>query len=60
MSLTEKILTKVKQKMTALELAPYADGRFEVIVGEEKVYSKLATGKFPDEKSVAKAVAAKF
>ena len=34
--------------MESLSLHPYADGRFEVFVGDEKVYSKLETGDFPD------------
>ena len=38
--------------MTELSLAPYGDGRFEVIVDDEKIYSKLDTGEFPDEKKI--------
>ena len=38
--------------MTELSLAPYGDGRFEVIVDDEKNYSKLDTGEFPDEKKI--------
>ena len=35
--------------MTELTLAPFADGRFEVLVDGDKLYSKLATGEFPDD-----------
>ena len=38
--------------MSELSLAPYGDGRFEVIVDGEKIYSKLETGDFPDDKTL--------
>jgi len=44
--------------MTELTLAPYGDGRFEVIVDGEKIYSKLDTGEFPDEKKILKKIKA--
>lgn len=47
--MTDKIANALKTNMTELALAPYADGRFEVYVDGEKVYSKLETGDFPDE-----------
>jgi selT/selW/selH-like putative selenoprotein len=39
--------------MSELALAPYGDGRFEVFVDEKKVYSKLETGSFPDNATLA-------
>ena len=42
--------------MTELALAPYADGRFEVIVDGKKIYSKLETGEFPDEDEIVKQI----
>ena len=39
----------MKQNMTSLSLHPYADGRFEVYVDDELLYSKLKTGDFPDD-----------
>lgn len=56
MSLTERILREFKQKIETLELAPYGDGRFEVILGKKKVYSKLETGEFPDDDEVLAAL----
>ena len=50
------IANEMKQKMTELSLAPYGDGRFEVIVDDEKIYSKLDTGEFPDEKQILKQI----
>ena len=44
--------------MTELALAPYADGRFEVIVDGKKIYSKLETGEFPDEDEIVKQISA--
>ncbi|MBW3596474.1 MAG: Rdx family protein, partial [Planctomycetes bacterium] len=44
-----KILTAHKQRIAGLELAPSSGGCFELTVGDELIYSKLATGEFPDE-----------
>jgi len=55
--LTDKLLNRFKQDLTSLSLSPYADGRFEVIVDEETIYSKLETGEFPDEATILEAVA---
>ena len=38
--------------MSELSLVPYADGRFEVFVDKDRVYSKLETGDFPDEETL--------
>ena len=38
--------------MSEIAIAPYADGRFEVIVDGETVYSKLETGDFPDDETI--------
>ena len=46
--MTEELATALKQKMKELTIAPFADGRFEVTVDCEKVWSKLETGDFPD------------
>jgi len=35
--------------MSELSLHPYADGRFEVYVDDDRLYSKLETGDFPDD-----------
>ena len=35
--------------MSELAIAPYDDGRFEVIVDGDTIYSKLETGDFPDD-----------
>ena len=57
MSLTDKLLNEFKQNITELSLAPYGDGRFEVSVDGNTVYSKLETGEFPDEGKVVEQIA---
>ena len=42
--------------MSELTLAPYGDGRFEVFIDDERVYSKLETGDFPDEETLVKKI----
>ena len=38
--------------MSEIAIAPFADGRFEVIVDGETIYSKLETGEFPDDATI--------
>lgn len=47
--MTEKLLSRYKQKIIGLELQPSGGGCFEVTVDGELIYSKLQTGEFPDE-----------
>jgi selT/selW/selH-like putative selenoprotein len=55
--LTDKLLNRFKQDIESLSLAPYADGRFEVVVDDTTIYSKLKTGQFPDEGAILDEVA---
>lgn len=50
--MTEKILTSFKQAVHSLKLIPSGGGCFELKVNGELIYSKLATGQFPDEKAI--------
>jgi selenoprotein W-related protein len=50
--LTTKLLTTYKQKIKELKLIPASGGAFELSVNGELVYSKLQTGKFPDEQAM--------
>lgn len=54
--MTTKLLNQFKMGISDLKLIPYKGGCFEVTVDGDLIYSKLATGKFPDEKSVLDAV----
>ena len=47
-----KILATYKQKLAGLELVPSSGGCFELTLNSELVYSKLKTGKFPDEEAM--------
>jgi len=50
--LAAKILSQYKQRIEGLELQPSSGGCFEVTVNGELVYSKLQTGRFPDEQTL--------
>jgi selenoprotein W-related protein len=50
--LTEKILKEMKLDLASLKLVPGRGGCFEVWVDDDRVYSKLETGSFPDEATV--------
>jgi selenoprotein W-related protein len=47
--LASQILTTLKQKIESLQLEPAGGGCFELTVDGKLIYSKLATGQFPDE-----------
>ncbi len=54
--MTEQLLTDYKQRIRQLTLVPYDDGRFEVFADGKQIYSKKATGKFPEYAQVRKAL----
>ena len=54
--MTTKLLTTYKQKITELKLIPASGGAFELSLNGDLVYSKLKTGKFPDEKQMLELV----
>lgn len=51
------MLTRFKQRIRALRLIPSKGGCFEFVANGESLYSKLATGTFPDEDAMLAAVA---
>jgi len=55
--LTARLLERFKRRIVSLELAPDKGGCFEVTVDGELIYSKLATGQFPNEEEVEAEVA---
>lgn len=55
--MTTALLTQFKQKIQQLTLIPAGGGCFEVNLDGDLIYSKLATGVFPDESTIADAVA---
>jgi selenoprotein W-related protein len=49
-------LPRYKQSISKYTLIPSKGGCFELTVGGKKLYSKLATGEFPDEEAMVAAV----
>jgi selenoprotein W-related protein len=58
--LTTKLLTTYKQKIKDLKLTPTGGGAFEIALNGDLIYSKLKTGKFPDEKWVLDTVGSRL
>jgi len=54
--LTSRLLATYKQKIRELKLIPLGGGCFELSVNGDLIYSKLETGKFPDEQWAVEAV----
>ena len=46
------MLTTFKQKISGMTLVPSGGGCFELTGNGELLYSKLSTGKFPDEQAI--------
>ena len=59
-SLTSKLLNTFKQQIKDLKLIPAAGGCFELSLNGELIYSKLQTGKFPDEQKMVDTVRTKL
>ena len=58
--MASRVLTTFKQKVKDLKLIPAGGGCFELTVNGEPVYSKLATGMFPDEQWVVDTLEARL
>jgi selenoprotein W-related protein len=58
--LTEKLLKGFKQQIKELKLIPAGGGCFELTANGELIYSKLKTGKFPDENQVLEAIGSRL
>ncbi len=54
MGLADALMTNLKRRISSLELVPSDKGRFEVSFDGNLVYSKLATGEFPEEMDIVK------
>ncbi len=54
------LLENLKSNLTLLEMEPAGGGCFEISVDGEEIYSKLATGEFPEEQMILDAVAARM
>ncbi len=56
--MASKLLTTFKQQIRDLRMVPEGGGCFEISINGDLIYSKLKTGKFPDEQWVLDAVGA--
>ena len=54
--MAEALLDEYKTKIDGLTIVPSGGGRFEVTVDENLIYSKLATGRFPEVAEIKKAI----
>ena len=58
--MTAKLLSAYKQQIRDLKLIPSSGGCFELSINGDLVYSKLKTGKFPDEQWVLDTVGSRL
>ena len=58
--MTAKLLTAYKQKIADLKLIPGGGGCFELSINGDLIYSKLKTGKFPEEKWALEAIGSRL
>ena len=58
--MVSEILNEIQSEIASLELIPSDAGRFEWTVNGELVYSKKATGRYPELKELKEAVYAKL
>ncbi|NKB88649.1 MAG: SelT/SelW/SelH family protein [Acidobacteria bacterium] len=54
-----KLLLAFKQDIESFTLNPSDGGKFEVVVDGDLIYSKLETGRFPEEASIVEMVRAR-
>ena len=57
--MTQKILEEFKQRITSLQLQPFSDGRFEVLLDGRTVFSKRETHRFPEYREIRAALTQK-
>ena len=60
MSVTTELLKELEPYVSSWELIPSGGGRFEVVVGDELVYSKLETGRHTDSDELRPLIKAKL
>ncbi len=58
--MAQLILDKFKTQVGQLALIPSGGGAFEITVGDDKIYSKLETGRFPSETAIVAEIGAKL
>lgn len=58
--MAQKVLDAYKTGLSEVALVPSSGGAFEVLVDGTPVYSKLETGRFPDERSLVREMGGKL
>lgn len=58
--MADNVLGRYENRLGEVALLPSQGGAFEVLLDGEKLYSKLETGRFPDDRTIVKALAAKL
>ncbi|MCL5109961.1 MAG: Rdx family protein [Chloroflexi bacterium] len=56
LALTEALLLACGHELSGVELIPWVEGSFEVVVGGERVHSMYRDGGFPEPANVVAAV----
>lgn len=56
--MTAELLNGLKGRLETVTLIPSTGGRFEVTVDGKRVYSKLETGRFPEDGEVLRLIRA--
>ncbi len=59
-SLAAALLDRYKNKLGEVALVPSQGGAFEISLNGESIYSKLETGRFPNEGTLVGQIAAKI
>jgi len=54
------LLNLFKNKLDGLEIIPSAGGVFEIRLGDELIFSKKESNRYPDQWEVEKIIAQKF
>lgn len=58
--MAQKVLDQYRANVGEVALIPSSGGAFEVLVDGTKLYSKLETGKFPDERGLVREMGGKL
>jgi len=60
LALTETLMKTFSHQLTAIELVPWYEGSFDVVVGGNLVHSMYRDGGFPEHSKVVEAVKAQL
>jgi selenoprotein W-related protein len=56
--LADELLDKLEAEIESITLIPSSGGRFEVVVNDTLLYSKLSTGRHPNPGEILELIAA--